>query len=358
MSKPLDDIEQRLTDALRDVSAQTWVTPGGVERLKAALTDDARPDTRSRTGARRLAVTAAVLVLGMGGGIWAVSAVNGPNQATSADAIPADVLRVPDLVPATGPLYLLPPEGTDLSQGVNYTDDPPVDVGSGLVLGHLTDTGFDDVALIAHLISGPTFGKDAGSTVEIAGRELYQPSYGDGADGTWTAAEELPDGTWIEYTTVAGGDILAEAVAGTTVVDGQLEWATEPGGLEELGRTADLQGSDPTWLSTPTGNQPASSGFLLQTSIYNPDLGLAFAGVYGPAERTTVDGRPAFLVRPRSDLGLPSLVLTWATSSGHIVLLVGQGTEDELRTFATNLQSVDRQTWEATLSPFDADTGD
>ncbi len=115
---------------------------------------------------------------------------------------------------------------------------------------------------------------------------------------------------------------------------------------------ADLRGSHPVWLSSPSMTEPASSGFLIQTSTYDPDLGLAFAGLYGPAEQTTVDGRPGFLVRPRSDLGLPSLVLTWATATGHVVVLVADMSAEELRTFASGLRSVDRQSWEAELSPF------
>ncbi len=144
------------------------------------------------------------------------------------------------------------------------------------------------------------------------------------------------------------------AVAGTTLDDGQLTLAADVDGLEELGRAADLQGTHPTWLTSFTGEEPPPNGFLLQTSTYEPELGLALAGVYGPAEQTTLDGRPALLIRPRLVSAPQSLVLTWTTASGHVVLLVGQMDEDELRRFASGLRSVDRETWNAELSPHDA----
>lgn len=359
MTGPLNDIEQRLADTLGDVATQTKAEPGGLERLRADLTDRAQPEPRSRAGHRwRLGAVAAVLALVAGVGLWAVGVADRPNQATRADATSPDMLGVADLVPATGPLYLLPPEGTDLSGGVHFSDEPSVDVGSGIVVGRLTDTGFHDVALITHLASGPTFGQDEGAPVEIAGRELRQPSYGDGSGGMWTAAEELADGTWIEYTTASGANPLTQSVAATTISNGKLEWAGEQSDLQELGRIADLQSPGTTWVSTFLAEQSTSPGFSIQTSIYDPDLGLAFAGLYGPAEQTTVDGRPAFLIRPDLQSDVPTTALTWTTASGHVVLLLGQMSEEELRELAAGLRSVDRPTWETQLSPHDANHGD
>ena len=193
--------------------------------------------------------------------------------------------------------------------------------------------------------------------VEIAGRELRQPDHGGDADSTWTAAEKLPDGSWVEYTTVAGADILARAVAATTIVEGKLTLADEAGGLQELGRAADLQRSQPTVLTSFTGEEPPSSGFMVRSSIYDPELGLSFAGIYGTGEQTTFDGHPAFLVRPPENSDTTWLMLTWATPNGHVVELIGEMGEAELRTFAAGLRSVDRQTWEAELSLHQVEPG-
>ena len=186
-----------------------------------------------------------------------------------------------EVVSADGRLYFLPEVELDLSLGVDASTEPNVDEGTALVVGRPTETGFDRLGVVMRLTSGPTFG--TGDPVTIAGRTLSQARYEDGG-----IAEQLPDGSWLEYASRADPQALSEMVAATTFQNGRIEFEESPSGIRSLAAIGDVSGQKSTRLTYPSPNPgentdgaPALRFTILTMGVDHPDEVLAYGAFLG-----------------------------------------------------------------------------
>lgn len=262
-----------------------------------------------------------------------------------------------EVVSDDGRLYLLPPIGTDLSAGVDYSTDPSVDEGSAMVVGRPTATGFDRLAVVTHLTTGPTFGASRGEDITIAGRTLQEPSYND-IHVMGVVAEQLPDGGWLEYTTSGGRSLMAEVVAATTFEDGQIVFEETETGLRRLADVDDVSPPLATNLSYPSfqagqEGEPRDKWFTVITwPSTDPDEVLVYGAILGTGlQEIEVRGSPGYLITGIPSGGRDATGLVWHSPSGHAVALFTALPKAAALTFAANLRSVDEATWRAELEP-------
>ena len=254
-----------------------------------------------------------------------------------------------DVVSADGRLYYLPALEIDLSLGVDASTEPTVDEGSAIVVGRPTAGGFDRLAIISRLTTGPTFGD--GDSVTIAGRPLTQARYEGGG-----VAEQLPDGSWLEYLSQDDASIQTEIVAATTFENNQIEFEETPSGIRRLATINDVSGQRLTRLTFPapdsadnTETEPAFWFSILTTKTQHPDEVLAYGAITGmPMERASIRGNPGFISLNSSDDPAPTTVL-WYSPTGHAAALFTSLPPDEAISFADSLRSVDEDTWRTEL---------
>lgn len=259
-----------------------------------------------------------------------------------------------EVVSTDGRLYFLPPPGTDLTGGLNYSTEPNVDEGSAIVVGRPTVNGFDSLVQIAHLTTGPTFGEGLGTAVTIAGRPFRKARYAGGS-----VAEQLADGTWLEYLTASGDEVLADVVEGTAYVDGEISFEqTGAAGLRTLGHVDDISGHGVVHLTYPsplegTAAEPPEQWFTLITTISGGDDTALFLAAFGSSvEELDVRGQNGYLIMMNEADGPSVTGVTWQSPTGHAVALFTSMSTDEAIDFAEGMRSVDRETWRAELSPF------
>lgn len=350
MSDSRSRTETRLAETFRAAAAQIDPPGDGFERIRQQITspDDTAPNRRHSMW---LAAAAVFMVLA---GIGLARIGSGEPQGTAAAGLD-------EFVSEDGRLFLLPPEGTDLSGELRYSTEPTVDEGTAIVVGRPTDTGFEDLASIANLTTGPTF---AGSEepIVIADRDLIEPRYD--LPGS-VAAEELPDGTWIEYSTRAGATELEEIVAATSHTDGELVFATTPSGIEILGRIADISLPQGTLLShyrQDTGNEsdtPPQDWFTIITMSSVDDELLFLAQLATSVDRIEIQGQSGYVARFAELNGQPTGTgLVWRYPTGHVVAVVTHLPQDQTIEFAEQLRIVHRETWNRELSSIDQATSD
>lgn len=352
----VSDIERRLTETFRAVGEQTSLGGlQGFERIEDDLSGGPSLGFDLDGGTRRnvtwLAAAAIVLLALGAGSLYRL----GVGQAGTQEAAGIE-LGVVESDLDDGRLYLLPPEGTDLAGGVYFQEEPTKDEGTAMILARETETGFDQVVMVAR-VTEPTFGGN-GRSVTIAGRELIEPGYLEPGD-IWfqTAAEETPDGWWIEYTTAAGSEVLAEVVAATTVVGKDVSFLPISSDIEQQGEVFDVASVDITVLNSPNPRALELPKFedYFQLAIVQegPALGaLLFGSFTGPLTRVEVAGQPGYRFEaPPQDPNnqRARTALSWTHSSGKTVVLTTERSEQETADFARDLQLVDRETWLAEI---------
>lgn len=284
-----------------------------------------------------------VLLIVVGVGVFLATNGNRPRDGRTTEAAETPV----DVVSADGRLYYLPGSDIDLSLGVDASTEPTVDEGSAIVVGRPTAAGFDRLAVVSRLTTGPTFGE--GDPVTIAGRQLIQARYEGGG-----FAERLPDGSWLEYASLSDAPMLKEIVDATTFEDGQIEFEHTPSGLRRLATISDVSGQRMTRLTYPapdaadgTETEPVVWFWILTTNAQHPDEVLAYGAFAGlPMERTTVRGNAGFISRNSHSDPDPTAVL-WYSPTGHAAALFTNLPPDEALAFANNLRSVEEDTWRA-----------
>lgn len=254
-----------------------------------------------------------------------------------------------EVVSADGRLYFLPAMELDLSLGVDASIGPTVDEGTAVVVGRVTETGFDGLGVVMRLTSGPTFG--TGEPVTIAGRALSQARYENGG-----VAEQLPDGSWLEYLSGTDAQALSEMVAATTFENGSIEFEETPSGIRSLVTIGDVSGQRLTRLSYPNPNPgedieapPALWFTILTTGADHPDEVLLYGALLGsPLERITIRGQPGYLsVDSTGEEGVTAVF--WYSPTGHAVAVFSSLTPDEAISFANSLRSLEETTWRAEL---------
>ncbi len=350
MSDDHPTIEARLGETLRAAAIQVDPATDGFERIREQITspEDTTWDPRRPVWLAAAAVFLVVAVLGL------ARLAEDEVQGTAASGLD-------DFVSADGRLFLLPPEGTDLSGLLRYSTEPTADEGTAIVVGRPTDSGFEDLSSVAHLTTGPTFAGSGKPTV-IAGRDVIQPSYD--LPGS-VAAEELPDGTWIEYSTGFGATELAELVAATSYSDDGLSFATTPSGIEIVGSIADISRPRGTLLTHHRQGIRTDGGAVLQdwfTIITMPaddDELLSLAVLAASVDRIEIQGQPGYLARfPEQNGQPPGTGLTWLYPTGHIVSVLSHLPQDQAIEFAEQLRIVHEGTWKAELSSIGQETPD
>lgn len=299
---------------------------------------------RTRPTVGRPVLVGLVLILVVGGVLLMRSEGSGSQEAEAAE-------QATDIVSADGRLYYLPSAEVDLSLGVEASTEPTVDEGSAIVVGRPTAAGYDRLAVIARLTTGPTFGE--GDPITIAGRSLSQARYEGGG-----VAEPLPDGSWLEYQPPADTEVLSEIVAATTFEAGRIEFEETPSGVRKLATLTDVSGQRSMRFTYPDPGgtdsaeaEPALWFSILTTEAQHPDEVLAYAALAGaPMERAVVRGNPGFVSITADDGPSPTTVL-WHSPTGHAAALFTNLPPNEAILFAESLRSVEQDRWQSEASP-------
>ena len=357
--------EDRLSDTFRAVGEQTQAeSDEGFALIAHRLANAQHPQHEVLSQDSRLPwLSAAALILVLvGGGIFFTIG----SDLTSTAPSPVGSLSVDD-----GPVYFLPPAGMDLSDGTTFYSSQPSSIeGSGIVVGRRVENGYDRISLIAHTPNGPEF---IGQTINmtVAGRTLIRARF-EQEDGT--VAEELPDGSWIEYS-VADDATLAVVVGATSYVGGVLRFdKAESDGLEVLSEVPDLTEATSSSLThfradlneTEPSNQPAGQepvdgfGFNIVTMDAAQENALLWIGSLGGVVReTTVNDLPGYILAFPDQASTPDPPVSglgWRLPSGQSVAIIANMDEAELRRFARELQPVDEETWADALEDAGAST--
>ena len=351
--KGTNELETRLTDTLRAVADQTEATPP--ERIGLAPVeafDRHRSPERSRPTGLWLALAAATIaVVGAAGFLVARQTIG--TEATD----PADrgtPTPAPPPIGDDGVLYLLPPDPELLTGAAEVQAGDEVvgqAVDAHMLIGSTAGENLVDLVLVFHAPTPDSFAIDEQTTEEVAGRELFD-SFDEGV------AERLDDGSWIVYQAEFGEPRLEAAVAGTSLVDGELVFdgtgtdleviARIPAGVERARSVISYQ---PAPRQRPAELGPLEGFLLITASADDPGEALVYAGDLTPSlSPITVAGRPAHqytALAPGSD----SVTITaWSPIDGHVAVLMAWGlSAGEASDYAASLEGVEGETWRAAL---------
>ncbi|MCP5026199.1 MAG: hypothetical protein GY929_07920, partial [Actinomycetia bacterium] len=264
-------------------------------------------------------------------------------------------------------LHLLPAADADLPGGAHHSAEPSVDEGSAIVVGRPTATGFEAIVAVVHLTTGPTLGQESGAEATIAGRSFREPDY---PEGPW--AEELPDGTWLEYQTAAGDLILEEVAAAITYDDGKVHFEPTETGIKLLSTIDDISGQTITRLIYPIPEftpgveveTPTESFMIITEAVTDPQAPLLW-GFFAPSmERVVVRGLDGYIMTVTEPEGSENTepewseitAIVWYSPTGHAVAVLTNRSRADALALAEGLRSVDEATWRAALT--DPDSSD
>ncbi|MCP4225242.1 MAG: hypothetical protein GY773_18035, partial [Actinomycetia bacterium] len=276
-----------------------------------------------------------------------------------------------EFVAPDGRLYLLPAADVDLTGGADYSTEPIVDEGSAIVVGRPTATGFEAMVGVIHLTTGPTSGQGSRAEVTMAGGSFREPAF---PGGPW--AEELPDGTWLEYETAAGDLVLEEVAAAINYDDGKVHFEPTETGIQLLSTSDDISGQAMTSLTYPITE--FTPGVEVEVEIVAPKGAFAIAtvavtdprapllwGFFAPSmERVVVRGLDGYIMTVTEPEGSENTepewseitAIVWYSPTGHAVAVLTNRSRADALALAEGLRSVDEATWRAALT--DPDSSD
>ncbi|MCP3991530.1 MAG: hypothetical protein GY724_20825, partial [Actinomycetia bacterium] len=210
---------------------------------------------------------------------------------------------------------------------------------------------------VVHLTTGPTSGQESGAEATIAGRSFREPDY---PEGPW--AEELPDGTWLEYQTAAGDLILEEVAAAITYDDGKVHFEPTETGIELVGAIDDISSQATTSLTypiaefTPEFEAPNGAFSIATVAVTDPQAPLLWSSIAPSLERVVVRGSDGYIMTMTPSDGGEITAVIWYSPTGHAVAVFTNRSRTDALALAEGLRSVDEATWRAALT--DPDSSD